>query len=238
MFNTMDTVAFIFARGGSKGVPRKNIRKLAGKPLIGWAIEQAKAVDSIRRVIVSTDSKEIASIAREFGAEVPFLRPNYLAQDDSPEWLSWRHGLQYLKETEGKLPAAMVSVPTTSPLRHSKDIEKCLQLYFESNIDAVITISESNRSPWFNMVKEGADGTYSLIIPPEKGLHHRQEVPSAYDITTVAYVIRPEFVFSHDHIFSGKLKEVHIPKERAIDIDTEFDFQVAESLVNAYKHFE
>ncbi|WP_217641124.1 acylneuraminate cytidylyltransferase family protein [Cylindrospermopsis raciborskii] len=89
----MTIVAFIFARGGSKGLPGKNIRPFAGKPLIAWAIEQAQAVSRISRVLVSTDAEEIAAVALDYGAEVPFLRPPELAQDDSPEWLAWRHGL-------------------------------------------------------------------------------------------------------------------------------------------------
>ena len=93
----MSIVAFIFARGGSKGFPNKNIKILNGKPLIAWSIEHAKAVNRIDRVIVSTDSEEIAEIAREYGAEVPFIRPVNLATDESPEWLSWQHGLKYLE---------------------------------------------------------------------------------------------------------------------------------------------
>ena len=122
----MKVVAFIFARGGSKGLPGKNIRPLGGKPLIAWSIEHALAVKRIERVIVSTDSEEIAAVARDYGAEVPFIRPAELAQDDSPEWLSWRHALNYLGETTGALPEVMVSVPTTAPLRLAIDIENCL----------------------------------------------------------------------------------------------------------------
>ena len=100
----MKAVAVIFARGGSKGLPGKNIRPLAGKPLIAWAIEHALAVKRIDRVIVSTDSEEIAAVAREYGAEVPFLRPAELARDDSPEWLAWRHALNYFLNVDGVLP--------------------------------------------------------------------------------------------------------------------------------------
>lgn len=125
----MNTVAFIFARGGSKGLPGKNIRPLGGKPLIAWSIDQALAVKRIARVIVSTDSREIADVARKYGAEVPFIRPEQLARDDSPEWLSWRHALNYLMDTDGALPEAMVSIPTTAPLRLPIDIENCLDVY-------------------------------------------------------------------------------------------------------------
>ena len=96
----MKAVAFIFARGGSKGLPGKNVRLLDGKPLIAWSIEHARAVKRIERVIVSTDSQEIANVARQFGAEVPFIRPKEFALDDSPEWIAWQHALNYLTEKE------------------------------------------------------------------------------------------------------------------------------------------
>jgi N-acylneuraminate cytidylyltransferase len=227
----MKAIAFIFARGGSKGLPGKNIRPLAGKPLIAWSIEQALAVKRIERVIVSTDSEEIAQVAREFGAEVPFIRPAELAQDNSPEWLAWRHGLNYLQEKNGALPTAMVSVPATAPLRLPVDIENCLDEYEKGDTDIVITVSEANRSPYFNMVKTNEDGTVGLVIPPQAAITRRQDVPVVYDMATVAYVARPEFVLTHNAVFEGRVKAVLVPKERAVDIDTLLDFQLAECLL-------
>lgn len=224
----MKAVAFIFARGGSKGLPGKNIRPLGGKPLIAWAIEHALAVKRIARVIVSTDSEQIASVAREHGAEVPFIRPAELARDDSPEWLAWRHALQYLLETESVLPDAMVSVPTTAPLRLSLDIENCLDEFAKDDADIVITVTDAHRSPYFNMVKTDADGTVGLVIPPQSVVSRRQDAPMVYDMATVAYVARPEFVMIHNAIFEGRVKAVHVPIERAIDIDKLLDFQLAE----------
>ena len=227
----MDAVAFIFARGDSKGLPGKNIRLLNGKPLIGWAIEQAKAVQSIRRVIVSTDSEVIATTSREYGAEVPFKRPPELAIDSSPEWMAWKHGLAYLQETEGKLPAAMVSVPATAPLRLSLDIENCIQEFEKGNADTVISITDSHRNPYFNMVTKNSDGTVGLVNPTQSDITHRQDAPKVFDMATVCYVIDPEFVFAHKSIFEGRVKSVHVPPERAIDIDTLLDFQIAECLL-------
>ena len=141
----MSFVAFIFARGGSKGLPGKNIRSLGGKPLIAWSIEQARAVESIERVIVSTDSPEIAEVARYYGAEVPFTRPSELAQDDSSEWLSWRHALTYILESAGSMPTAMVSVPATAPLRLPIDIQRCIDLYREGGTDLVLTTTTAHQ---------------------------------------------------------------------------------------------
>lgn len=228
----MKTVAFIFARGGSKGLPGKNIRPLGGKPLIAWSIEHAHSVNRIERVIVSTDSEEIAAVAREYGAEVPFIRPAELARDDSPEWLAWRHALNYLRETAGALPEAMVSIPTTAPLRLPVDIENCLDEYEKGDADMVITVTDAHRSPYFNMVKTNADGTVGLVIPVQSAIARRQDAPVVYDMATVCYIASPEFVMTHNATFEGRVKAVQVPTERAIDIDTLLDFQMAECLLN------
>lgn len=228
----MKATAFIFARGGSKGLPGKNIRPLGGKPLIAWSIEHALSVARIDRVIVSTDSEEIAAVAKAHGACVPFMRPAELAADQSPEWLAWRHALNFLKLTEGKLPDIMVSVPATAPLRQAIDIENCLDEYAKGDADVVITVSEAHRSPYFNMVRENNDGSVGLVIPPTSAIARRQDVPVVYDMATVAYVVKPEFVLSSDAIFKGRVRAVQVPKERAIDIDTLFDFRMAECLLD------
>mgnify|MGYP001765642545 CR=1 FL=1 len=227
----MKATAFIFARGGSKGLPGKNVRPLAGKPLIAWSIEHALSVSRIDRVIVSTDSEDIAAVARAHGACVPFMRPADLAADNSPEWLAWRHALNFLAVAEGKLPEVMVSVPATAPLRQPIDIENCLDEYAKGGADVVITVTEAHRSPYFNMVRENPDGSVALVIPPASAIARRQDVPIVYDMATVAYVIRPEFVFSSDAIFNGRVRAVQVPKERAVDIDTLFDFRMAECLL-------
>jgi CMP-N-acetylneuraminic acid synthetase len=227
----MKTVAFIFARGGSKGLPGKNIRHFGGKPLIAWSIECALSVDRIDRVIVSTDSEEIAEISRGYGAEVPFIRPTELASDESSEWLAWRHSLEYLKEKTGSLPEAMVSVPATAPLRLSVDIDNCLDEYEKGSVDVVITITDPHRNPYFNMVKSNPDGTYGLVNAQPLLVERRQDAPQVYDMTTVCYVVNSKFVMTHNSIFEGRVKAVHIPIERAIDIDTLLDFQIAEALL-------
>lgn len=227
----MNVVGFIFARGGSKGLPGKNIRPLAGKPLIAWAVEHARAVNRIRRLIVSTDSESIAEVARTFGAEVPFMRPSEFAGDDSPEWLAWRHALQYLLYSEGALPDVMVSIPATAPLRLPLDIENCLDKYATGNADVVITVTPAHRSPYFNMVKQNADGSVELVIPKGE-VTRRQDAPAIFDMATIAYVANPRFVLTQHSIFSGRVRAVKVPPERALDIDTELDFAIAEFLMN------
>lgn len=229
----MEAVCIIFARGGSKGLPGKNLKTLEGVPLIGWSIEKALKVKRIKRVIVSTDSDEIASIAKKFGGEVPFKRPFELSKDNTPEWQAWKHALNYLKDVEHSLPEVMVSLPTTSPLRQVSDIEACLDEFEKGDADIVVTITDSHRNPYFNMVKKELDGTFSLINKSAQSLGNRQSAPEVFDITTVCYVVNSNFVLANSGIFQGKVKAVTIPPERAIDIDTEFDFQVVEALIKS-----
>lgn len=227
----MKIAAFIFARGGSKGVVGKNVRMLGDKPLIGWSIEHARSVQDIGRVIVSTDCTNIATIARSFGAEVPFIRPSELAQDDSPEWDAWAHALNFLLEHEGSLPDIMVSVPATSPMRLPQDIKSCIDCYISGDYDAVIAVTESNRSPYFNMVSMGAHNQARLIMGVDQQYARRQDVPKTFDITTVAYVLNPKFVLNNSYLFAGRVGAVCIPRERSLDIDTEFDFQIAQCMI-------
>jgi len=227
----MNIVALICARGGSKGLPGKNIKMLVGKPLITLAINQAKKIKDINQIIVSTDSEEIANIARTAGADVPFIRPYKLAQDDTPEWQVWRHALTFIRETDGAYPDIIVVIPVTAPLRSIEDIEKCIEKYKEGGADIVVTATDAHRSPYFNMIKENKDGSVDLVIPPKSSVTRRQDAPTVYDMTTVAYVTCPEFVMNKNGIFEGRVCYVHIPVERALDIDTPLDFKIAECLL-------
>ncbi|MBU6148744.1 MAG: acylneuraminate cytidylyltransferase family protein [Verrucomicrobia bacterium] len=228
----LSCIGFIFARGGSKGLPGKNVRLFDGRPLISWAIQDARNVPRIRRVIVSTDDKKIAEVARQSGAEVPFLRPPELAADDSPEWLAWRHALEFVQKEEGSFPDAMVSVPATAPLRKPRDIEKCLDLFESGGTDMVITVTEAHRNPCFNMVKVNEDGTVALVDNAGPRIARRQDAPKVFDMTTVAFVADPKYVIQSPHPFSGRVRAVEIPRERAVDIDTELDFQIAEFIAS------
>jgi len=227
----MTTTAFIFARGGSQGLPGKNIRMFAGKPLISWAIEQALAVSAIDRVIVSTDAPEIAEVARAYGAEVPFLRPDALASHSASEWDAWRHALTFLQESEDVLPDTFVSVPATSPLRLPEDIEACLELYAQGNADIVVAVTEAHRNPWFNMVRTLPYGAVTLVNNPDSEVIRRQDAPKVSDMTTVAYVTNPRYVLTQRGVFNGCVRAVTVPIERSTDIDTLLDFEIAEFLM-------
>ena len=227
----MKYIALICARGGSKGLPGKNIKLLNGIPLIGWSIKIAKQIDRISRVIVSTESEEIAKIALEYGAEVPFMRPKELALDDSPEWLVWRHAVDYLEGCENKKKYSLVVLPATAPLRSVEDVNNCIDLFEKGEGDSVITVTGAHRSPFFNMVVNNSGGYSSLVISTDDKITRRQDAPKVHDMTTVAYVVNTNFVKKFDGIFEGMVKSVVVPPERAIDIDTMLDFKIAEYLI-------
>lgn len=222
----MKTFAFVFARGGSKGVPRKNIRPLVDKPLLGHAITLADRILDVEHTFVSTDCQEIAHVAESFGATV-IPRPPSLATDDSPEWLAWRHAVQWVYESVGPFDR-FLSLPPTAPLRTKDDVHRCLDA-LKDEIDAVVTMTPANRNPWFNMVRMGQEGCIEKLI--EGNFSRRQDAPEAFDLTTLAYVTRPNFIVTHQNLWQGSVRGVLIPQERAIDIDTELDFRIAEFLM-------
>ena len=227
----MENIAFIFARKNSKRLPKKNIKIFAGKPLIAWSIKQALMIEKINRVVVSTDCEEIAKVASDYGADVPFLRPSVLASDESPEWLSWQHALKMILKDTNALPKMMISLPVTSPLRNKVDIENCIDIYEKKNADIVISVTESNRNPYFNMVKVNDYGLVEGLIKQKKNIYRTQDAPKIFDITTVAYVANPDYVLSEKSMFNGKMYYNEVPRERSIDIDTLFDFEIAEYLM-------
>jgi CMP-N-acetylneuraminic acid synthetase len=226
-------VGFVFARGGSKGVPHKNIRLLAGKPLIAYAIETGLASALIERVVVSTDDEEIARVARRHGADVPFMRPPELARDDSPEWLAWQHAIRTLNRDQDSRPVdVFVCIPATAPLRAVEDVDACIQMLLGGAADVVITVKPAARNPYFNMVTLDTDGRAQLVIQPEAAIHRRQDAPAVYDMATVAYAALPSFVLDADDMFAGRVKAVVVPEGHALDIDTELDFEFAEFLLS------
>lgn len=225
------TVGLICARGGSKGLPGKNLKTLAGKPLIAWAIEVARSCPSIDKVFVSTENSEIASIARHFGAEVPFLRPADLATDDSPELLTWKHFIQTLTTAEGKAPEILVNVPATAPLRAVVDVQGCIAGLKESGADLCLTVRPAERNPYFTMVNLN-DGWVSMLMTPAQKYFRRQDAPEVFDIVPVAYAARAEYILRTDRLLDGKVRGTIVPPERSIDIDSEMDLAFAEFLLS------
>ncbi len=226
----MRTIAFIFARGGSKGVPHKNIRPLGGKPLIAWSIESAKACNRVARVIVSTEDNEIAEISRRHGAETPFMRPAELAQDNSPEWLAWQHAVRAVQDV-GDAFNAFLAVPATSPLRDPSDLAACIDMLQAGGCDGVVTMTPSLRNPYFNMVRRRDDDTLAIAVDAGRIIANRQDAPPVFDLATVAYAAKPDFILNHNDLFEGRVKGVAVPRERSLDIDDPMDLEFAEFLI-------
>ncbi|KTL61781.1 acylneuraminate cytidylyltransferase [Photorhabdus laumondii subsp. laumondii] len=226
----MKTYSFIFARGGSKGLPRKNIKLFSGKPLIVWSIEIAKNCSSIDKVFVSTDDEEIAKIANNAGAEV-IIRPKELATDTSSEWDAWYQAVNFAINKYGTFDL-FISLPATSPLRSVLDVNNAINKLKETQADICLAVTPSNRSPYFNMVRINHFGFTELLIRTDSAPYRRQDSPKTYDLTTVVYVTSPNYILNKKSIFEGNVVSIEVPKERSIDIDDILDFRFAELLFN------
>lgn len=224
----MTTVATICARGGSQGVEGKNIRLLLGKPLIVHTIEQALAHPAIDSVHVSTDSEQIAQIARDAGAEVPFLRPAELATASAPKLPVIIHLVEWL-ETQGKTVDTVIDLDPTSPLRLASDIDACLELV-GGETRCVITGYEADKNPYFNMVEIDERGIAGPSKPAPGGpVQARQAAPPVYSMNASIYVWRRDALAAS--LWDCQPRLHVMPRERSVDIDSEFDFRLVELLM-------
>ena len=226
-------LATICCRGGSKGVPGKNIRPLRGKPLIAYTIESAKASALIDDLIISTDEEQIASIAKQFGASVPFMRPADLASDTASKWPVFIHAVETYEKLTGKTVDYLVDVDVTVPLKTAQDIDGAIQLALQNpDTDVVITGYEPERNPYFNMMEIGEDGYAEIVKKGVKPIVRRQDAPQVYSLTPAAYVVKKSALCEFEHWSKAKCKIFPIPRERAVDIDTEIDFKIVEFLMS------
>ena len=224
------TIAAVCARGGSKGVPRKNLRLLHGKPLIARAIEQAREAGIFDRIVTSTDDPEIAAVAGQSGAEVPGLRPAHLARDDSNKWYVFRHLVTELERRAG--PVGIVAdLDTGAALRHVADIRACVARLVETGAEVCITAYEADHNPYYNMVELDGQGIARVCQPGPVPIANRQQAPAVYNLSPAIFAIRRSALFCHEHWSQCRMTVLVIPRERAIDIDTELDFQLVEFLL-------
>ena len=228
MFETVAPV--VFARGGSKGIPHKNLALVGGKTLLRRSIEQGLAA-GFSSVFVSTDSPEIAEEARRAGGSVPFLRPSELASDESPEWHSWQHFSSFLAEEYPGQFTYLLVLPTTAPLRHEEDLYGVLNLITSGSWDIVVTMTPAHRDPRFNMVRQGPEAQVSLYDASSSAVSRRQDVDSVFDLATVAYGAAIDFVVGAANMWEGRAAGVVVPRARAVDIDTPLDLEFAEFLI-------
>ena len=224
-------VGSICARGGSKGVPRKNLRSLYGKPLIAYTIECARLCPDLDRVVISTDDNEIADAARKSGADVPFMRPAHLSQDDSSKWDVFRHLVETLESIDGQRIDVLVDLDTGVPLRQPEDISHCVNILQKSDADVVVTAYEPDRNPYFNMVEIDHDGYAHVSKLSESPITRRQAAPVVFGLSPAVYAIRRDALWQFEHWAQSKLMISPLPRDRAVDIDTEVDFRYVEFLM-------
>ena len=230
----MEVLGIIPARGGSKRVPGKNIRLLEGRPLIAYTIEAALKADSLNRVIVSTDDREIAEISKQWGAEVPFLRPSELAGDDVPDQPVFLHVLQRLKENEGYEPDAIVHLRPTTPFKRPETIDKVVKKMLDTGADVVRTMTpvEGVHHPyWMYIVSDSG-----LAVPFMKDLKvsdyfQSQLLPEVYRINGVVDAIGTRVVLKGSILDCPNMAIVAVSGTETLDIDTEADFRLCEHLL-------
>lgn len=234
MINNKNILAIIPARGGSKGVPRKNIKILNGKPLIAYTIEEAKKSKYIDRIIISTDDEEIANVSKKFNAEIPFLRPKEFAEDNSPTVDSIIHTLNWLKENENYQPDYICVLQCTSPLRTSDDIDGTIEKLESTDMDGAVSICEAEVNPYWTNVFDGDKLNY--FIEEGKKILRRQDLPEVYRMNGAVIVVKTEIVINYNTLEPNKITGYVMDSKKSIDIDNMEDFLMAEILINERKN--
>ena len=221
-----NVVGFVFARGGSKGVPRKNLRTLDGKPLIAHAILCGLASRRVRRVVVSTDDQEIAEVARQWGAEVPFMRPAALAQDDSPHLEVILHALAWLEQNQDYRPEWVLLLQPTSPLRSGRDIDEAFALARAQGAASVVSVQQAPSPPHLLQTIDG-QGRLKPFLPPGPGYQRRQDFPAVYALNGAIYLTRRGMIMEKRVLLDQETLALVMPAERSLDVDTPWDFHLA-----------
>ena len=227
MIDDHSVLAIIPARGGSKGVFRKNIRKLAEKPLIAWTIEEAKRSKYIDRLILSSDDEEIMRIAKQWGCEVPFKRPVHLAQDDTPGINPVLHALETLSEQY----EYVVLLQPTSPLRIADDIDKCIEACVQSQVSTCVSVSWASQHPFW-MYEICDTGMIKPFIRRNEVINRRQDLSRVYILNGAVYVSRVDFILLHKSFISSSTIAYIMPRVRSFDIDEEIDFKLCECILD------
>ena len=233
MFNNKKILAIIPARGGTKRLPRKNILNLAGKSLIAWSIEAALDSKYIDSVIVSTDDKEIAKISIEYGAEVPFIRPNELATDEASSVSVVFHAINMLKK-KGKEYDYIMLLQPTSPLRTTKNIDESVELLRSSNSEALVSVCEAEHNPlWFNTLPQ--DSNFSNFLNQSILSKRSQDLDQYYRLNGAIYLCLIKRLFEEKTLFiKDKIIAYKMSQEQSVDIDNKVDFCLASCLLNSH----
>lgn len=227
----MKRLCTICARGGSKGVKNKNVRVIAGKPLIAHTILQAKASGLFDYIAVSSDSEEILAVSKQWGADFIIERPAEMATDKAAKLPAIRHCAEEVEKITGVQFDTFVDLDATSPLRDVSDIQGAVELLETKQVSNVITGMPARRSPYFNMVEVGADGVAQLSKKLDKGVVRRQDAPSCYDMNASIYVWNRNTFLTSETIFNHDTLLFVMPEERSIDIDTELDYKIVSMML-------
>ena len=222
-------LAIIPARGGSKGLTRKNIRVLAQKPLIAYTIEAAKTSKYFDRIIVSTDDEEISCVSKNYGAEVPFLRPIKLAQDDTPGIEPILHCLNWLAKEQAYIPDYVCLLQCTSPLRNHYQINEAIEEMFNKNVDSIVSVYESDKSPYW--MKKIENGKLKSFLDNNKDYTRRQDIPKAYMLNGAIYICKTELLIKNRSWYSENTIPYIMDKNTSVDIDDINDFKFVEYLM-------
>jgi len=229
----MSRLAVICARGGSKGVKGKNLRPIAGKPLIAHTIEQARQSALFDCVAVSSDSADIRAAGREWGADQIVERPDELASDSAAKVPAIRHCTSSAEERTGMRFDTIVDLDATAPLRIVEDIHGAVRLLEDGPFDNVVSGAPARRSPYFNLVERNADGRVHLSKPPSDTVFRRQDSPACFDLNASIFVWSRDMLFSDWETPLGDNTGIFVmPEERSIDIDTETDFLFVEFMLD------
>ena len=226
----MYVLGIIPARGGSKSIPKKNIRLLADKPLIAHTIEVAKECKTLNRIVVSTDDGEIAEVAKKYGGDVPFIRPNNLSLDDTPMVPVLQHAVAFIENKDNIHIDVVVLLDPTSPFRRVEDIEACIKKIDSYDADSVVTVCEVEHNPYFVMVELDDDKLVPLI-KSDKVITRRQDAPDVYRLNAAVYAIKRDVLMNKNKIITDNTMAVVMPHELSAHIDHEIDFEFVEFLI-------
>ncbi|MEQ1789548.1 MAG: acylneuraminate cytidylyltransferase family protein [Rickettsiales bacterium] len=225
-----EIIALLTARGGSKGLVGKNMKALLDKPLIGWTIEAAKNCKNINRIILSTDDEKTADYARNTGCEVPFMRPAEFATDNASHIDVVLHFLEFMQKNEVKLPKALFVLQPTSPLRNTEDLEAAIAIYKDKSCDAVISVCEPPHHPLLSK-KIDENGIMHDMFELPSAHPRRQDLPISYAPNGALFLLDVKAFLKQHKFYMKKTGAYIMPASRSVDIDTQFDFDMAEFLM-------